>query len=80
MCLEHKLLCILQLRGEFNIFHGFPWISMDLAPRGLLVTQLVKLCLHGRVKVRELGVKGHQRTGHREHCTENEGERWEMVD
>lgn len=58
----------------------FPWISMDLAPRRLLVIQLVKLCLHGRVKVRELGVKDHQRTGHREHCTENEGERWETVD
>lgn len=36
---------------------------MDLATREILVIQLVKLCLHGRVKVRELGVKGCQRTG-----------------
>ena len=40
-----------------------PW---DLATRRLLVIQLVKLCLHGRFKARELHVKGSQRTGNME--------------
>lgn len=59
MCLEYKLLCILRLRGEFGYF---PWVSVDFPWIWLLGVQLVKLCLHGRVRVREFSVTCHQRT------------------
>lgn len=55
----------------------FPWY---LTSRRLLVVPLVKICLHDS---QSQGVECKwllKNWGHREHCTENEGQRWEVVD